>query len=67
MPLGDLAGSSARVLKLCVSTTTTLWSSRALIHTASPRGVNSMCSTALPGLRLCTIWRVCVSITCTVS
>ena len=67
MPLGDLAGSVASVWNVCVSTTTTLWSSRVLIHTASPRGVNSMCSTALPGFRLRTIWRVCVSITCTVS
>ena len=54
MPLGDLAGSRASVLKLAVSITAMWWSSRALIHTASPRGVNSMCSTALPGFRLCT-------------
>ena len=41
--------SAASVAKRCVSSTDTRLASRELIHTASPRGVNSMCSTALPG------------------
>jgi len=48
-----------------VSNTDTRLASRELIHTASPRGVNSMCSTALPGSSVFTTWRVRVSITCT--
>ena len=41
--------------------------SRAEIHTASPRGVNSICNIALPGFSVFTSARVSVSITCTVS
>ena len=48
MPLGASASSVASVVKRCVSSTDTRLASRELIHTASPRGVNSMCNTARP-------------------
>ena len=54
MPLGEGTSKRAKVAKLRVSITLTRWSSRLLIQTLSPRGVNSMCSTALPGVSVCT-------------
>ena len=65
MPLGSCTGRRARVSKLAVSITDTWLASRELIHTASPRGVNSMCSTALPGESVRTTWRERVSMTWT--
>ena len=65
MPEGASTGSSRRTAKVAVSTTVTRLLSRAESHTSSPRGVNSMCSTALPGLKVCTTRLSTVSITCT--
>ena len=65
MPLGESMASVAVVAKVWVSMTLTRWSSRELIYTASPRGVNSMCSTALPGSNVRTMACVVVSMTCT--
>ena len=65
MPLGESTVSVAWVAKLWVSITLTRLSSRELIQMASPRGVNSMCKTALPGSKVRTMVYVVVSMTCT--
>ena len=65
MPLGESTAMVAWVAKVCVSITLTRWASRELIQTDSPRGVNSICSTALPGSSVRTMLCVVVSMTYT--
>src|SRR5690606_20941236 len=54
MPLGASASSAATGANVAVSYTSTRPSSRADSQTTSPRGANSMCSTAFPGFKVFT-------------
>ena len=65
MPLGASTFKLACNWRVWVSYTCTWWLSRQLIHTDSPRGVNYMCSTALPGSRVSMMVWLGVSMTCT--
>src|SRR5690606_1533569 len=65
IPEGFWAGSVATSSSVRVLYTVMRSLSREDTHTSSPRGVNSMCNTDLPGSRVRTTSRVWESITCT--